>query len=94
VSESAYSGEPWEKQNDYAPDCFCIGRYSSPGRGRRTEKWYPDSMFRTKAECLSSMKERLASERIHRVRFECIPYAATKKPVPYKDWHPDPDMYK
>jgi hypothetical protein len=46
--------------------------------GGEDKEWYADSMFRTKAECLSSMKERLASERIHRVRFECIPYAATR----------------
>jgi hypothetical protein len=52
------------------------------GGGEEPEKWYADSMFRTKAECLSSIKERLASERIHRVRFESIPYADTKKPVP------------
>jgi hypothetical protein len=29
------------------------------GVGEEPEKWYADSMFRTKAECLSSMKERL-----------------------------------
>jgi hypothetical protein len=56
------------------------------------EQWYVDSAFKSKAECLAHMKEILSSERIHRVRFECIPYATHKKPVPEKDWIPDPDM--
>jgi hypothetical protein len=83
-----------ENHDEYAPDCLCIGRHSIFGIGETDPGWYADTMFKTKAECLSSMKERLAEERIHRVRFECVPYAATKKPVPLKDWKPDPDMYK
>jgi hypothetical protein len=76
------------------PIVFVMLSFRILGAGDDLPKWQVHNMFRTKAECVSSMKEVLASERIHRSRLECIPYAATKKPVPLKDWKPDPDMYK
>ena len=88
------AASPGKNKMTTLPIVFVLVGIRVLGVGEEPEKWYADSMFKTKAECLSSMKERLASERIHRVRFECIPYASTKKPVTYKDWHPDPDMYK
>jgi hypothetical protein len=61
--------------------------------GSENEQWYVDSAFESKAACFAHLKEILASEQIHRVRFECIPYATHKKPVPEKNSE-TLDMYK